>query len=236
MTTQRLLRIKQALGLFLCTGLFQMTQAQTNITAFGSYGASDVQVSGLGILDLLDPYIKPISQYTAGLQWEREIGHHFAFLTGAQYTSRGFTARDNFSVTVFGLDIPVDAKVDTRVQYVEVPLMLKYSIGEGGITPYIKAGATSGYAVSGKFQPKVDAIITWKLPAININLENNMYNRFDVSGIVGAGVSIPTNEFGAIQFDINYRHSLNDMFVDKITDIRVKTYGFSAGIGYTIRF
>ncbi len=236
MTTKRLLRIKHTLVFIFCLGLFQMVQAQTKITAFGSYGISDIQVSGLGILDLLDPYIKPISQYTAGLQFEKEIGSHLAFITGGQYTSRGFTARENFNVALFGIDLPIDARIDTRLEYVEVPLMLKYSIGEGGVTPYVKAGASTAYAISGKLQPKVEAIITWKLPAININLENDMYNRFDVSGIVGAGVNIPTNETGSIQFDINYRHSLNDMFLDKITDIRIKSHGLSAGVGYTMRF
>ncbi len=236
MKTHALLRILLTTGLFLCLGLTQMIHAQTNITAFGSYGASDVQISGLGILDVLDPYIKPISQYTAGLQWERELSRHFSFATGAQYTSRGFTSRDNFNIKVIGLDLPVDARIDTRLQYVEVPLMLKYKIADGAVIPYVRAGATAGYAVSGKFQPKVNAIINWNLPAININLEDNMYNRFDISGVVGAGVSIPVSESGAIQFDINYRHSLNDMFADKITDIRIKTYGISAGIGYTMSF
>jgi hypothetical protein len=196
-------------------GSFSLINAQTKITAFGSYGMSDIQVSGLGILDLLDPYIKPIAQYTAGLQFEKEIGNHISFLTGAQYTSRGFTAKEDFNVNVFGLDLPLGARIDTRLQYIEVPLMLKYS---------------------GKLQPKIDAIISWKLPAININLQNDMYNRLDISAVVGAGVNIPTNETGSIQFDINYRHSLNDMFLDKITDIRIKSHGLSVGVGYTMRF
>ncbi|MFZ1679263.1 MAG: porin family protein [Saprospiraceae bacterium] len=236
MTTILALRTKLTLVLLLCLGLFTVGNSQTKITAFGSYGISDIQVSGLGILDLLDPYIKPIAQYTAGLQFEKEIGNHISFLTGAQYTSRGFTAKEDFNVNVFGLDLPVGARIDTRLQYIEVPLMLKYSIGEKGISPYIKAGASTAYAVSGKLQPKIDAIISWKLPAININLQNDMYNRLDVSAVVGAGVNIPTNDTGSIQFDINYRHSLNDMFLDKITDIRIKSHGLSVGVGYTMRF
>lgn len=236
MSTKLSHQIKHTLVFIFCLGLFPLLKAQTKITAFGSYGFSDIRVTGLGILDLLDPYIKPIPQYTAGLQLEKGIGNHFGLVTGAQYTSRGFTARENFNVDLFGLDLPIDARIDTRLQYIEVPLMLKYSIGEGGVTPYVKAGGSAAYALSGKLQPKVDAIITWNLPSININLENDMYNRFDVSAIVGAGVDIPISENGSIQFDINYRHSLNDMFLDKITDIRIKSHGLSAGVGYTMRF
>jgi hypothetical protein len=236
MKTQLLLRIKMTLAIAIFLGIAQFSQAQTSITAIGSYGFSDIQVSGLGLLDLVDPYIKPISQYTVGIQYEKGLGRHTSFITGGQYTSRGFTAKTNFDVNVIGLDLPIDARIDTRLKYIEVPVELKYSFGDQGVKPYIKAGASAAYALSGKLQPKVDAIITWKLPAIHINLENDMYNRLDVSGIVGGGVDIPTSETGSIRFDLTYRHSLNDMFLDNITDIRIKSNGLSAGIGYTMRF
>jgi hypothetical protein len=49
-------------------------------------------------------------------------------------------------------------------------------------------------------------------------------------------VDIPTNANSSIKVEVNYRHSLNDMFLDNITDIRIKSHGLSAGIGYTLRF
>jgi hypothetical protein len=60
-------------------------------------------------------------------------------------------------------------------------------------------------------------------------MENDLYNRFDISAMGSAGISIPTNDIGSIQFEINYRHSLNDMFQDNITDIRIKSNGIGAG-------
>ena len=63
-----------------------------------------------------------------------------------------------------------------------------------------------------------------------------MYNRLDISAIAAAGIDLPVGENGAVQFELNYRHSLNDMFLDNITDIRIKSHGLSAGIGYTMRF
>jgi len=82
----------------------------------------------------------------------------------------------------------------------------------------------------------VQAIINWSLPSININLDNDLYNRFDISAVAGAGVSIPTNTFGAINLEVGYRHSLNSMLQDNIADIGIKSHGFSAGIGYTMMF
>jgi opacity protein-like surface antigen len=210
--------------------------AQNTIGVQGQVGMSDIEVNGLGILDVVDPYIKPITQYSAGFTYEYELSPRWTIATGAQYTSRGFTAREDFNVDLFGLDLPLGARVDTRLQYLEVPLQMKYYITGDGVSPYIKAGVSTAYALDGKLQPKVNAIIAWNLPAININLENDMYNRLDVSAIVGAGVRIPTNDIGSVNIELNYRHSLNDMFLDNITDIRIKSHGISAGIGYTMRF
>jgi len=236
MTTLHFTRIKLTLMLVVLMSLVQHLSAQSKITAFGSVGITEVEVSGLGLLDLVNPYIKPITQYTTGIQYERNLNPNLSFVTGAQFTSRGFGMKENFNIDLFGVDLPVGARIETRLNYLEVPAMLKYEFGEGGVTPYVKAGASAAYAIDGKIQPKVDAIITWKLPAININLESDMYNRLDVSGIVGAGLNFPVGETGAIQLDVNYRHSLNDMFLDKITDIRIKSHGISAGLGYTMRF
>ncbi len=235
MKTNYVTRIVSAFALAFIS-LTQNINAQSNITAFGSVGISDIEVNGLGLLDLVDPYIKPIAQFTAGIQYEKQFNENFSMLTGGQYTSRGFGARESFNVDLFGIDLPLNASLETRLNYIEVPLMLKYAIGESGVRPYVKAGASTAYAMSGKITPKVTAIIPINLPSININLNNDLYNRFDVSAVAGAGVEIPTGDFGAITFDVNYRHSLNDMFLDKITDIRIKSHGLSAGVGYTMRF
>lgn len=236
MTTLLFLRKKITLAFAALLGICCTATAQTSITAFGSVGISNVEVSGLGILDLVDPFIKPITQYTAGLQYEKNFNPNFSIVSGAQYSSRGFGMREDINIDLFGLDLPVGASVETRLSYIEVPVMLKYAFGDGGVQPYIKAGASTAYAIDGKIQPKVNALITWKLPAININLENDMYNRLDLSGVVGAGVDFPVGETGGIKLEANYRHSLNDMFLDKITDIKIKSHGLSASLGYTMRF
>lgn len=157
-------------------------------------------------------------------------------VTGAQYTSRGFGAREQLDINVLGLDLPLGASMETRLHYLEVPLMLQYNFREGGVTPYLKAGASAAYALDGKITPKIDALVTWNLPSIPINLENDLYNRFDVSAIAGAGVRIPVGESSYFQVEGAYRHSMNDMLMDQITDIRIKSHGWSAGIGYTVRF
>jgi hypothetical protein len=236
MTTNQSLRILGSAASMFCLGIYQEASAQSTITAVASVGTTNIEATGQNILDVVDPYIKPITQYTAGIEYERALSRHFSMITGAQYSSRGFGLREHLDVNVLGLDIPFGARIETRINYVEAPLMLKYNFTESGVTPYVKAGVSAAYALNGKITPKVDALITWSLPSIPINLDNDMYNRFDLSAVVGAGVRIPTNTFGALQLEVNYRHSMNSMLQDNIANVGVKSHGLSVGIGYTIRF
>ena len=216
--------------------MLKLGLAQSIITAHVGAGPTNVEVNGSGIINLVDPYIKPITQFTAGIQYEKALSRQLAFLTGAQYTTRGFSMHEEFNIGIIGIDVPINAELQTKLSYIETPLMLKYYFTESGVSPYIKAGASGAYALDGKITPKLNAIIPWSLPTIPLNLDDDIYNRFDVSAVVGAGVNIPVSNAGAIQFDLTYRHSLNDMLHDNLTDISIKSNGFSAGIGYTIRF
>ena len=211
-----------------------VAQNRTGITV--QAGSSNVEVHGLGILDVISPYLHSIPEYRVGLDYERELNPQWSVMTGAYYATRGFGLEKNLDVDLFGLDVPLGAQINTRLNYLEVPVSIKYEFAKQGISPYLKAGASAGYAVKGEMTPTVHAIIDWKLPSIPINLDNDLYNRFDVAFIAGAGVSIPTNDIGEFHFELNYRRGMSDMFQDKITDIRIKSNGIGAGIGYTMRF
>jgi len=222
---------------FLVLGIMSTTlKAQNKVGVVAEVGSSNIDVNGLGVLELIKPDIKSIPQYSAGLIYERQLNSQWSIVTGARYATRGFEMREDVNINLMGLDIPVGAKINTRLHYLEVPVAVQFNFTKRGISPYLKAGIAAGYAVEGKIQPYVDAIINWKLPAIPINLENDLYNRFDISAMGSAGISIPTNDIGSIQLEVNYRHSLNDMFQDNITDIRIKSNGIGGGISYTMRF
>ena len=223
--------------MILCSILaFNSLSAQNRIGVSAQAGTSNVEINGLGILDVISPYLHSIPQYSVGLDYEKELNNQWSIVTGAYYATRGFGLEKNVDINLLGLDVPVGASVNTRLNYIEVPASIQYKFVKRGITPYIKAGVSAGYAVTGKMQPTVNAIIDWKLPSIPINLDNDLYNRFDVAALGGVGISIPTNDVGSFQIELNYRHGLSNMFQDKITDIRIKSNGISAGIGYTMRF
>ena len=120
----------------LLVSMFMMNQmhAQNKIGVSGQVGTSNIEVNGLFLLDILDPYIKSIPQYSVGFDYERELNRNFSLVTGAKYASRGFRMQEDLNIEVFGLDLPVGAKVDTRIDYVEVPVAFKYTLTETSST------------------------------------------------------------------------------------------------------
>lgn len=210
--------------------------SQSTITFHGGVGSSSVETSGMGLYELADPFIKPVIQYSFGANYERALSNHFSVLTGAQFASRGFAVRENFNVDLFGIDLPVGASVETRFNYVEVPVALKYYFTDHGVMPYVKAGGNIGYALEGKITPTIDAIIPWRLPSIPLNLENDLYNRIDIALEAGAGVNIPINTNSAIQFEMSYRHGLSDMLHEPVLNLDIQSHGFTAGVGFTMNF
>lgn len=210
--------------------------AQDQLGVHGGIGSANVEVNGLGLLDIAEDYIIPVTQYHIGLRYEKALSSNFALVTGAQYASRGFATGEHILIPVMGLDIPIGARMETRLQYMEAPVMIQYNMTSGGIQPYVQAGISAAYALEGKIIPRIDALISWRLPDIDINLNNDLFNRWDLSALAGAGVHIPVNGTSAVNLQVSYRHSLNDMFLNKITDIQIKSHGYSVGVGYSIRF
>ena len=90
MTTNLSTRNLSTAAIFFTVSFYQLVLAQSSVNVYGSIGPTNVEVNGLGILDVVDPYIKPITQYTAGLQYEKYFSRNLALVTGAQYSSRGF--------------------------------------------------------------------------------------------------------------------------------------------------
>lgn len=225
-----------AAAIVLLSSYIDHASAQSQFTVHAGAGPSNVTINGSGLLDLTDPYIKPITQYYLGVQYTKVLSKRMDVVTGVQYASRGFGAREQFNVDAFGLDLPLGASLSTRFDYLEAPVLIRYNLTGQGVRPYVETGLSAGYALSGSVTPQIHAVLDWNLPEIPLNLNQDIYNRFDLSAMIGTGVEIPLGPNGAFQIEAGYRHSLNDMFQDRITDIRIKSNGFTAGIGYTVRF
>jgi hypothetical protein len=226
--------LKSILAMVILTITFSLNlNAQWTFNPSAGIQINDTKVNGAG------NFINGIPQSMIGLYvnlgsdyW---ISESLALSTGIGYNQKGFGLREGFDLNLFGLDIPLGVKANTKLHYMSVPLMGKVKLGNTNTRFIITGGAEVGYAVSAEIQPKATLLIDFNLPKQKINLDNNIYNRWDVSAKAGIGIEQQLGQ-GALSFNAAYMHSLTNVLDNPIIDVRIKPYSLQLGFGYTYNF
>lgn len=183
----------------------------------------------------LAPDFTNISEANFGLVAEYGITDQFAFQTELNFLKKGFTTKANLDNTeLFGINLPVGGRAETKFSYVEVPLLAKYSFGNtDGFQAYLTAGPTFGYATSGRIDTKARVLVDFDLGSTNINLDNINYNRFEVGATAGAGVSYATS-FGKFFADARYSQGFTELYDFPLVDEKIKNKGFGVNVGFMV--
>lgn len=195
---------------------------------------SDTKIGGFadGLLPSQDIY----TGFTAGVIGEIPIKNGFAFRPEINFTQKGFiTDISAYEVDVFGVKTSLGAKAKTRYNYLDVPLLFKYSIGTNIAKAYFIAGPTVGYAMNGHIRPVANIIIQVNLPKIDLPLDSDIYQRWELAATIGAGGEVKAG-FGKIFADVRYNVGITDMLKNTIIDIRSQNQGFAITGGYAYEF
>jgi len=219
-----------AIGLLMA----QLSISQTEVGAKAGATFSDITTKGLNLgKGFLEPQM--IAGPTAGLYAEVPLGHGFYFAPELNYSQKGFKVQESMDLDVFGLTLPIGAEAITRLDYIDMPLTLKYKFGGDRLQAYVKAGPTLGYAVSGHVTTRINSIIDIRIAETNLNTQGDLYNAFELGGLVGAGLEVPTAS-GKFFVDASFSQGFSDILNEPVVDLRVHNRAFGLGIGYAIRF
>lgn len=209
------------------------THAQTYIGAKIGANFADTRVDGL--IGNLAPDQTTFTGFTAGIVAEIQMKNGFSFRPELNYIQKGFTVAQNYDVNVLGIDMPLGGKAKTRVNYIEMPLLLKYSYGTETAKVYALAGPSIGYATSAELRPVATLLLDFNLPVIPINLDNDIYNKTEISGVLGIGGEIKAGN-GKLFTDVRYNLGFTNMLNNPIVDIRIKNQGVNLSAGYAFMF
>jgi len=210
-----------------------LSNAQVNIGVKGGLNFSDAHAETF--IDAVNDAPSTFTSFVVGGLAEIHINQNFSFQPEILYSRKGFTINEGTSFDLFGVNIPIGAKATTSISYVETPLLAKVKLGHGKAKIYGIAGPSIGYATSARIQPKVTLLIDFNLPEVNLDLSDNMYNRTDISGIIGGGAEYLTTT-GKVFTDIRYQKSFSNILNNPIADIKVKNSGFQWTVGYSHAF
>ena len=215
----------------LMTGALSL-EAQTTIG--GRIGANIGLATVDGLADLITPDITALNTFTGGLTINQRIDDRLSFTSGLHYKRKGFVASESIGVELFEVNIPVGAKAETRLDYIEVPLLLNIGFNQGQkVQPYIEFGPAFSYAVAGEIQPTVQVILEFNTPPIDLDLSKEIYSRIEVAGQGVAGLKIPYGQ-GVFDLGVSYTHAFTDMLADPVLDIKLRNYGIGLHAGFAM--
>ena len=199
-----------------------------------SIGPSFTNVSVQG----LQSSLRPDRTLHTGLQlqalWARDLGSGFSVATGLGYKEKGFHVQEGIDMDVFNFPVSIGVEAITTLKYLELPLQLRYHThGDGPLGFFVFAGPALSYALDGEVRTRANLIFDINLTKTKLNLDNDIYNRLEWSGLAGIGGTMQLKN-GALTVQAGYQHGFSRVVDNTLIDLRLRNYGFGMNIGYKI--
>ncbi len=217
--------------LFFSSVIIGHAQVSVGIKAGANF--ADTRVAGS--FENLVPEQTTYTGCTAGIVAEIPVSGNFSFRPELNYIQKGFIVGKSYDLNLLGIDMNVGAKAKTRINYMELPLLFKYNIGNQNAKAYIIAGPNVAYATSANLRPVATFLVDFNLPLVKIDLTNDIYQRWELSGTMGAGGEVKAGN-GKIFADARYNLGFTNMLNNPIVDVRIKNQGFNVSAGYAFNF
>ncbi|NNE28247.1 MAG: PorT family protein [Saprospiraceae bacterium] len=220
--------MKFRIALFLAVILSGTLVAQTNIgfTGFGSLSHIDTPFDLSNVKAL-----KSIPGIGASVFIEKELGDNFALETGAQYVQKGFRIRQRMDTEIFGNPIPIGYTVDTRLNYLQVPLLLTAKFGGPRLAGFVKAGPRIAYGTHGRIIGKANLLLGLNVLNEEIPFETIGLKRWDTGLQFGAGFEVPLDA-GSLLIQGAYDLGLTELISMGILEAPFKNRSIMVGIGW----
>ena len=213
----------------LCT--YQFTNAQSSIGIKGGVQLNNIHATQA--LDNLLPSLDNITTFSFGIVGEYEVSPSFAVQSELLYARKGFSLGLQTDVDLFGVPLPIGARAETLIDYVEIPLLGKYKFGNDGISAYVAAGPTFGYATKGTLATSANLLVDIDIARTNIDLDAINFQRFEVGGAVSAGLTMHT-PFGNAFVDARYNHGFTQLYDIPLVDEKLRNKGFALTAGFMV--
>jgi hypothetical protein len=194
--------------------------------------------AGLQYSDVSAPSLNNIiptqsfASITTGLSAEISLADHISFQPEINFVQKGFKVSESLVPSLFGITLPLGASSVASVKYIDVPLTAKFQFGnEDGFQYYAFVGPSVGYVSSADLKTYATVIIDIKLGSTPLDVASTNFNRFELGGVLGGGISYNTGA-GKFYFDARYTHGITEAYQVPLIGAKVLNQGVSIGIGY----
>lgn len=130
-----------------------------------------------------------------------------------------------------GIDIPVNGRLNFKANYVEVPVLAKFHLGDKEAAhSYLAIGPSVAYMADAKMRLRVLEIFP-----VNINVNDNFLKPFELSGVVAAGFEVPLAGKVSAFTEARYIHGFSRTLDTPLVQLPVRSRTFSGGAGLKIK-
>lgn len=179
--------------------------------------------------------VEGLTTATFGIVSEIGLGENFAFQPELLYTTKGFSVSEGLNINLGGFPIPAGVTANTKINYLELPLLAKYKFGSEGLRFNITAGPVVSYAMNAHLDTRANLLLDINPIKTNIDLDALNYERLEVSASIGAGMEYDTGG-GALFADARYVHGFSDLYNAPVVDLNLKNRGVGVTVGYKVNF
>jgi Outer membrane protein beta-barrel domain len=152
--------------------------------------------------------------FTSGLIGEWSFNSKFDIVSGVNYSRKDFSGRYYCNVCEF---FTIPQREPINVQFVEIPVILRYNIYNKQFGVHIEAGITSGYLTN-----TISSSYTGTLSS----------NKFQLSGLIGLGINRDLGQRINLSLSSDFRQSFTNLLVG--SNLKFRSVGFITGITYKI--
>jgi hypothetical protein len=195
-------------------------------------GANMNNIRFTGIQSDFNPETSFKTGFAGGITYEHDLGSKFSLQSGVVYIQKGFIYGLEQSTTLGGVKIPLSASIHQNSNFLELPLILNYKLGNEKLGFYVGAGPSIGYALNGSVVAKTSAIINLNVYEVPINYSNDNISRWDLTGNVNGGLKLKAGS-GHINFGITYQHSFSSAANINMVDLKLQNSGIITQLGYS---
>ena len=179
-------------------------------------------------------------QAATGVKTGATIAYHFSdkysITSGLTYNMLGFQIAQQTSFDVFGMNVPIGATSDTRVNYLEIPMLGAYEFDLGTLKAFVEAGPSLNYMLNGRIRTIANSLLDFNVLDRNIDLTANNFNRINITGNIGLGLTHHLTNDVFVSGGIKYSRDISSSVEIPIVDARVRNQNIGIGIKLAKKF
>lgn len=220
--------------LFVALLLITLTSINAQQVSFGVKGGVNFSnINATRAIDQLTPDFSDIIALNFGGVAEIAFNDQFAVQAELLFQQKGFGVQQGVDVNLFNIPLPLGVTAETRINYLDIPLLAKVKFGNEQFNGFLTAGPTFGYATGGRLLTKANVILDLTLVNTPINLDAINFKRFEVGGAVGGGLSFDS-DFGELFIEARYNHGFTELYDIPLVNERLRNRNISLSAGVLI--